>query len=155
MCFRVINNEALRRAQLEAAAVVMRANHRISEIFQQERQRPFSDYQFISMTKSKLFKNVAGMTFSPLGEIPLNTGIPGAIGYFQIEPDGKIVSPVFPEIDAHLVAKGTEVFDQKETDQRTSILLQIRNALLGTENSIKLSEIETGKTSVELLTPSF
>jgi len=81
-----------------AEEVVKQVNQRLADILQGEELRPFDEYSFLKVTANPLFKNSA-IVASPLSELPPQSAVPGVIGYFQINPDGSLNSPVLPDLD--------------------------------------------------------
>ncbi|MGH8582106.1 MAG: sensor histidine kinase [Gammaproteobacteria bacterium] len=98
-----LRNEAFYRLQTAAIQTVARVNERVYEVLKPESERPFDHYGFWSVPQNKLLPE-GTVNVSPLAELAPRTGVPGVIGYFQIDPDGRFRSPVVPE-------RGTETAD--------------------------------------------
>ena len=43
----------------------------------------------------------AGLNLSPLAAFPVQSEIPGILGYFQIDPDGSFHTPLLPDAEQH------------------------------------------------------
>jgi hypothetical protein len=86
--------------QYRAAAeeVVQHINQRLADILQVEEQRPFDEYSFLKVTANPLLQTSA-IVASPLSGLPPQSTVPGVLGYFQINPDGSLQSPVLPDLD--------------------------------------------------------
>src|SRR5262249_42944904 len=69
----------------------------------------FDEYSFFKVTANPLFKNSA-IIASPLSELPPQSAVPGVIGYFQINPDGSLNSPVLPDLDEAELSANAERF---------------------------------------------
>ena len=85
--------EAIHQHQQLARELVLRFDAAFQNIIRREEGRSFSDYEFLNVegNTSNLF-----LQRSPLSVFPLSGDIPGLIGYFQIDPDGQLRSPVLP-----------------------------------------------------------
>jgi len=85
--------EAFHQHQQLARELSLRIDARFSELIAREENRPFTDYQFL---------NVAGNTQSaflqrsPLSQFPLVADIPGLVGYFQVDTQGQLQTPIVP-----------------------------------------------------------
>jgi signal transduction histidine kinase len=85
--------EAFHRERVLAEELVKRIDRRFNEVIAIENARPFTDYAFLNVTgtaQSNLLQR------SPLSRYPVDSAIPGAIGYFQIDPTGRFSTPLLP-----------------------------------------------------------
>lgn len=88
--------EAFHRHRLMAEELVTRIDRRYIELIEIEGARAFTDYAFL---------NVAGdpaanfLQRSPLSAYPVQSTLPGVIGYFQIDNQGQFSTPLLPETD--------------------------------------------------------
>jgi signal transduction histidine kinase len=86
--------ETFHQHQLMAEELSNRINNQLIRLINTEEQRPFTDYAFL---------NVAGVPSanflqrSPLSQFPVQSEIPGIIGYFQVDAAGKLLTPFIPE----------------------------------------------------------
>jgi signal transduction histidine kinase len=86
--------ETFHQHQLMADELSNRINNQLIRLINTEEQRPFTDYAFL---------NVAGVPAanflqrSPLSQFPVQSEIPGIIGYFQVDAAGKLLTPFIPE----------------------------------------------------------
>lgn len=86
--------EAFHRHRAMAEELVQRIDRRYSEIIQTESARRFTEYAFL---------NIAGepdanfLQRSPLSNFPVDSAVPGIIGYFQIDPQGRFTTPLLPD----------------------------------------------------------
>ena len=113
--------------QYRAAAeeVVKQVNQRLADILQGEELRPFDEYSFLKVTANPLFKNSAIIT-SPLSELPPQSAVPGVIGYFQINPDGSVNSPVLPDLDEAELSANAERFGFGSSELARRLTLRSR-----------------------------
>lgn len=88
-----LEKEAFYLQKNTALGLYAEIDQKVAEIMRLEDERPFEHYlfSFIETEKSVDFVN-----FSPLANLPLITSTPGVIGYFQIEPNGQMTSPILP-----------------------------------------------------------
>ena len=86
--------EAFHQHRSLAEELTTRIDDRLSRLIEVEEARPFTDYAFL---------NVAGdpsagfLQRSPLSNYPPVSALPGLIGYFQIDAEGRFSSPLLPE----------------------------------------------------------
>lgn len=86
--------ETFHQHQLMADELTNRINNHLIKLINAEEQRPFTDYSFL---------NVAGVPAanflqrSPLSQFPVQSEIPGLVGYFQVDTEGRLVTPFIPE----------------------------------------------------------
>jgi signal transduction histidine kinase len=107
--YQYLAQEVFYQYRSAAEEVVKQVNQRLGDILQGEELRPFDEYSFLKVTANPLFKNSA-IIASPLSELPPQSAVPGVIGYFQINPDGSVNSPVLPELDEAELAANAERF---------------------------------------------
>jgi signal transduction histidine kinase len=113
--------------QYRAAAeeAVKQVNQRLADILQWEELRPFDEYSFLKVTANPLFKNSA-IIASPLSELPPQSAVPGVIGYFQINPDGSVNSPVLPDLDEAELSANAERFGFGSSELARRLALRSR-----------------------------
>jgi signal transduction histidine kinase len=126
-----LEREAFYQYRAAAEAVVHHINQRLEEILQAEENRPFDEYSFLKVSANPLLQGVA-VTTSPLSELPPRSAVPGLIGYFQINPDGSLHSPVLPELDETELAANVERFGfgGAELEKRLTLRRQLEHLLL-------------------------
>ncbi|UCG56441.1 MAG: GHKL domain-containing protein [Phycisphaerales bacterium] len=87
--------EGRRLAEFAAVAEQIRqdVNRKLDEFIHREQQRPYTDYQYYHVPESV----VASQQQIPLLRSPLGSALENDLAYgnFQIEPDGKIVTPYY------------------------------------------------------------
>jgi signal transduction histidine kinase len=63
---------------------------------------------------------------SPLSELPPQSTVPGVIGYFQINPDGSVNSPVLPDLDEAELSANAEHFGFSSSELARRLALRRR-----------------------------
>lgn len=88
-------NESFYRYQQGADDVVRAINATLESLVRRESTRPFDDYTF---SRNVPLANDEGVRveMSPLAEYPVGKSVPGLVGYFQVDPDGTLRSPLVP-----------------------------------------------------------
>ena len=131
--------EAFHRHQLQAEELATRLDRDFARLVGAEEARAFTDYAFL---------NVAGdpaasfLQRSPLSGFPVKSAIPGLIGYFQVDPDGRLSTPLLPEDPQQSQAYGVT---EQELRQRTALQERIQHILY--QNRL----VEAGKPSASVL----
>ncbi len=67
---------------------------------QTEESRPYTQYRYVHVADHPVPEQ-AGLNLSPLAAFPVQSGIPGVVGYFQIDPDGSFHTPLLPDAGQH------------------------------------------------------
>ncbi|MFA9418663.1 MAG: sensor histidine kinase [Gammaproteobacteria bacterium] len=89
--------EAFHQHQQLAREMALRIETRFSDLIEREESRSFSDYSFLNVTGSE------GSSFlqrSPLSGFPLESDIAGLIGYFQVDAQNQLATPIVPQSNA-------------------------------------------------------
>ena len=74
--------------------------HRLIEV---EEQRSFSEYSYFAASRDGAVNYVQQ---SPLAAFPVVENTPGVVGYFQVDSQGRLSSPVAPELGVNYVEHG-------------------------------------------------
>lgn len=86
--------ETFHQHQLLANELASRINGEFSRLINVEELRPFTDYSFLNVAgdpKANLLQR------SPLSKFPIESEITGIIGFFQVNNDGELMTPLVPE----------------------------------------------------------
>ena len=86
--------ETFHQHQLMADELSSRIDSELLRLIDIEEQRSFTDYSFLNVAgdpKANLLQR------SPLSNYPVESEIPGLVGYFQIDNQGKLKTPLLPE----------------------------------------------------------
>jgi signal transduction histidine kinase len=128
--YQTLAQEVFYQYRTAAEEVAKQVNQRLADILQGEELRPFDEYSFLKVTANPLFKSSA-IIASPLSELPPQSAVPGVIGYFQINPDGSMNSPVLPDLDEAELSANAERFGfgSSELARRLALRSQIEELL--------------------------
>ena len=85
--------EAFHQHQVLAEELVARIDARYAQLVDAEEARSFSDYAFLVVAGDPAASFVQR---SPLSTYPLQPGLPGLIGYFQVDSRGRFSTPLLP-----------------------------------------------------------
>jgi len=113
--------EAFHQHQQLAREMALRIDTRFNDLIAREESRSFSDYSFLNVTGSE------GSSFlqrSPLSGFPLESDIPGLVGYFQVDAQNQLATPIVPQSNA--TGYGISAI---EFDQRVALENRIRDIL--------------------------
>jgi len=115
--------EALRSMQVAAQELAERIDGALRMATATEEARSFGDYSFLVVTGDESANFVQR---SPLSTFPVTSALPGVIGYFQVDADGQLSTPLLPEtgIDADRYGIGAE-----ERAARAALVAQLRDVL--------------------------
>jgi len=86
--------EAFHQHQQLAREMALRIDTRFSDLIEREESRSFTDYSFLNVTGAE------GSSFlqrSPLSGFPLESDITGLIGYFQVDAQNQLATPIVPQ----------------------------------------------------------
>lgn len=95
--------EAFHQHRVLAEELVTRIDRHYSELIELESARAFTDYSFLNVAGDPAAKLVQR---SPLSSYPVKSAIPGTIGYFQIDTQGRFSTPLLPDVDPTAVTYG-------------------------------------------------
>jgi signal transduction histidine kinase len=115
--------EAFHQQRLLAEELVSRIDRRYSDLIETENARPFTDYSFLNVIADPK-TNV--LQRSPLSTYPLKSPIPGAIGYFQIDSEGRFSTPLLPDSEVQGVTSG---LTEEEYEKRQQLNMKIYRTL--------------------------
>ena len=113
--------EALHQHQQLAREFALRIDRRFSDLVQREENRSFTDYAFLNVVGSD---SSNFLQRSPLSGFPLDSLVPGILGYFQVDARGQLATPTVPQSNASSYGIGVH-----ELDQRVALESQIRDIL--------------------------
>ncbi len=129
--------ETFHQHQLMADELANRIDKKFIQLIESEEQRPFTDYAFLNVVgevEARFFQR------SPLSQYPLESTVPGLIGYFQVDSDGKMITPVVPEHATDAVYYG---ISDAELIQREAIQSKIET-ILSQNNLVNIDYAERG-----------
>ncbi len=110
------------RSQAEALTAVI-DDQLAARVATADRRR-FADFSFFSETGGRFAER------SALAALPVPADVPGVIGYFQIDPDGRFSTPLLPDSAGSPDEFGLEAADW---DRRTALARELRAILSDNE----------------------
>ena len=113
--------EAFHQHQQLAREMALRIDTRFSDLITREESRSFSDYSFLNVTGSE---SSSFLQRSPLSGFPLESDIPGLIGYFQVDAQNQLATPFVPQSNA-----GGYGISAQELNERVALENRIRDIL--------------------------
>ena len=136
--------EAYHQYRLLADELATRVDGELQRAVDAEEARAAGDYRFLVVTGG--LANTTALQRSPLARYPVESELPGALGYFQVEADGAFSTPLLP--DAAAAAAPADV-DPAQWSARLALrdaLLDVltRNALLPAGRATALAANEGG-----------
>jgi signal transduction histidine kinase len=139
--------EAFHQHQQLAREFALRIDRQFNSLMQREENRSFTDYAFLNVVGSD------GSNFlqrSPLSGFPLDSQVPGILGYFQVDAKGQLATPMVPQSNAPSYGIAAQ-----ELRQRIALENTIRD-ILDQNRLVKKSDASPGRTvsSPELLEQS-
>ena len=114
--------EAFHQHRIQAEELTARIDTQLLELISKEEKRAFSDYSFLNVTGT-IEANF--LQRSPLASFPPAPDIPGLMGYFQVDTDGKFTTPLLPD-DPYTNRYGITA---DEYQQRLSLQLKLLGIL--------------------------
>ena len=135
--------EAFHQHQQLAREFALRIDRQFKELMQREENRSFTDYAFLNVAVSD------GSNFlqrSPLSSFPLDSQVPGIVGYFQVDAAGQLATPTVPQSNASSYGIAAQELRQREAleGQIQAILSQnrlVKKSDEGSEPTASLAEI--------------
>ena len=111
--------ESFHQHRILAEELTNTIDSRLSKIISTEEARPFTDYAFLNLLGDPAANYIQRSTLS---ELPLNTNLPGVIGYFQIDAEDRFSTPLLPTTDTGISVYGiTESQETVRHDLQTKI----------------------------------
>ena len=111
--------EALRTTQLAAEELAARIDAQLKTAIAGEDARPFGDYSFLVVTGDAAANFVQR---SPLSAFPVASGVPGVLGYFQLDAAGKLTTPLLPGPEVAPASYGIGAVEQTARAARVAEL---------------------------------
>ena len=132
LSLRKVGDKAFLQQRFLAEQTSTAIEKRVADLLDAEEQRPFDHYSFYTVAKSELSEQ-QGFSRSPLSDLSRRPDLPGLVGYFQIEPDGRVSSPILPLG----WSTANQPVDLSEAGQRETKFKEIERIL---SNSVALSK---------------
>jgi signal transduction histidine kinase len=135
--------EAFHQHRLLAEELARRLDKRLVELIDTEEARAFTDYVFLVVTGDP---SANFLQRSPLSTYPVTTGIPGLIGYFQVDTSGTFSTPLLPKAGTSPEAYG---ISKSELEQRLALAEKIHD-ILSENRLVQRGEIRSGELNVSV-----
>lgn len=105
-------------------------NRSFSNLIAKEEARSFTEYTFLNLTDRRVSQanSSAFLRRSPLASLPLTTDIPGVVGYFQVDSNGLMTSPLLPTMQSKDTPSNYGMSPQ-DWNNREAIVNQLRAVL--------------------------
>ncbi len=104
-----------------AEGLVSTLDQRLLQGLEVEQRRPYTQYRYIYVADQPL-PNQTGLNLSPLAAFPVESDIPGILGYFQIDPDGSFHTPLLPDAEPAEAEVPDRASRAKVRDQMAALL---------------------------------
>ncbi len=115
--------EAFHRYQIMAEELTDRIDQRLLELIELEEARTFTDYSFLNVVGDPAANFLQRSTLS---DFPVRSETPGLLGYFQVDANGKLTTPLLPKDEQQSLQYGISV---KELGQRRQLQNEIQDIL--------------------------
>lgn len=122
--------EAFHQHRMLAEELAARIDGRFIQLINDEEARSFTDYAFLVVAGDPSANFVQR---SPLSAYPVASAIPGLIGYFQVDPQGTLSTPLLPQAGA---GSRTYGIPADELEQRLALQDRIQQ-ILGQNRLVK------------------
>lgn len=127
--------EAFHQHQVLAEELGARIDGRFIELINREEARSFADYGFLVVAGDP---SASFLQRSPLSSYPVSSEIPGLIGYFQVDAEGSLTTPLLPLAGNDPAQYG---ISNEELQQRTALADRLRH-ILGENRLVQVSARE-------------
>lgn len=115
--------EVFYRFQAEARQAVERVDAELRNAIAREEARAYSDYQFFQVEADN---TQTLLRRSELSAYPMDSLLPGLIGYFEVNSAGALSSPILPAANSNLDSAG---LGPEELRERRQLLARLRSIL--------------------------
>ncbi len=104
-----------------AESLMATVSQRLQENLLVEEERPYTHYRYIHVA-DRAVPQQEGLNLSPLADFPVQSEIPGILGYFQIDPDGSFHTPLLPDGEPKIAVPQRE--EREEMRDNLAALLE-------------------------------
>ena len=115
--------EAFHQYRGLAEELTVRIDRSLSDLMRKADERSFADYAFLNVSGDTVFNYLQR---SPLSGYPVMSDIPGLIGHFQVDSEGRFSSPLLPPATSDAAQLG---IDAGELSARRALVQQIESIL--------------------------
>ena len=135
--------EAFHQHRVLAEELVSRIDARLVTLVGHEEARSFSDYAFLVVAGDP---SASFVQRSVLSAYPIRSPIPGLVGYFQVDDQGKFSTPLLPELTS---SAGDYGIPDAEREQRL-VLQQQLHAILSENRLVGTAPVAREQVEAEL-----
>jgi len=120
--------EAFHQYNIQAEELTRRIDDKLSDLVKSEASRAYTDYSFL---------NVAGdpkanfLQRSPLSKFPIESSLPGLLGYFQVDAEGRLSTPLLPQTEV-----GYALYGIPDTELKQRLAAQDKMHQILSENQL-------------------
>ena len=133
--------EAFYQHQRLARELTLRIDAGFRDLIEREENRPISDYEFLNVAGSG---PSALLQRSPLSEFPPESGLPGLLGYFQVDAGGRLRTPLLPQSNAASYGLSTAELDQRRRQAERIRAILGENRLVEKGDAAALPQVARG-----------
>jgi len=120
--YRQLKWETFHQHQVMAEELTSRIDQRLSRLFGDEEARAYTDYSFLAVVGDP---GASFLQRSPLSGYPVDPSIPGLIGYFQVDAQGRFSTPLLPSTGTEPAAYGIAAGELKQREALAGRIRQI------------------------------
>jgi two-component system phosphate regulon sensor histidine kinase PhoR len=141
--------QALRSSQVAAEELAARIDGALRTTMAAEDARSFGAYSFLVVEGDAAANFVQR---SPLSAFPIDSTIPGVLGYFQVDAAGNLTTPLLPEEGVAASDYGITPVEQAARAERVALLrdLLARNQLVRGSREEDVAAVEAPQLSLRL-----
>ena len=145
--------EAYHQQRQLAEELASRIDNQFISLINKEEERAFAEYSFL---------NIAGeptanfLQRSPLSNLAQQSEIPGNLGYFQIDNNGRFTTPLLPDDEKNISNYGipAKEFNERRSRQRQLLTILSENALVKPERLSRLTSQDYPAATIVAKEPS-
>lgn len=119
--------EAFHQHRILAEELSDRLDSRFAEIVDVEERRSFADYAFLTVVGDP---SANFLQRSTLSNYPVMSELPGLLGYFQVDSEGRLSTPLIPPANASSYGISNEELGQREEVERQIHDVLSKNSLV-------------------------
>ena len=120
--------EAFHQYRVLAEELSGRLDGRFAGIVDGEERRSFADYAFLTVAGDP---SANFLQRSPLSNYPASSELPGLLGYFQVDSDGRLTTPLVPPANANTYGISDEELGERRSVERRIHDVLSKNSLVG------------------------
>ncbi len=134
-----------------AESVMASITRQLEQRLRIEEARSYTEYRYVHVPERSL-PSQEGLNLSPLSKFPVESEIPGTLGYFQIDPDGSFHTPLLPD-DPTLPGLTVSEHDEREALKKQLLEISYPGRLPALARSDSASEEASLGESADSLVP--